>query len=168
MNPIHPIYSSLIILILISLIHIDDVVSSAVNNNYDEYFYDQPLSSGELEKLRLEKIKKEQTLLDKTTKEPEPDFFNQVANDADPMKLFLKKKIKELQEKEIEKYKKSKSKNELNHHLWSVLTLSIFFGSGIIIGILIIFIRGHTLSNNRRNNNNRKSEKENFPTLTLA
>ena len=61
----------------------------------------------------------------------------------------------------MEKHK-SKNKSDIDHQLWSVITLALFFGSGIMIGVIIVLVRGRSFQKSKKSileKNRRKSDR---------
>lgn len=122
--------------------------------NNDDYFYDEGLSDADKEKMREDrKLEEEQNLKEMTTTtEKTPDWFVRPNKSDDTLKEFMEEAIKEYMKKMRDEYMekmKSKKESDINHPFWSVVTLVIFFGSGIVIGLSIVMIRGSKFQNNK-------------------
>jgi hypothetical protein len=133
-----------------------------------DYFYDQDLTQEEIEKRKkenqeAEKMKKQQEK-EKTNQEQEPAWFQKAKeNTDDPFADFMKKQVEEYlknyRKEQIEKLK-TKTKSDLNHQMLSIVFLSAFFAAGTLIGLIIVFLRGHghgllkIISTNPKNSKN--------------
>lgn len=114
-----------------------------------DYFYEDSLSKDEIEMIKKERQSKleEAKRLSTTTSEPDPEWFAKTDAAENPMEEYMKKMmqdyIKKYQKEQMDKIRASSKKSDLNHPLLSIITLSVFFGSGIVIGISIVLIKGN-------------------------
>lgn len=127
----------------------------------DDYFYDASLSQAEIDKMRAETAERErererqeaEEAAKKREKEPAPEWFLPSNNTDDPMAKFMENAFKEYMKKMQQDYMekmKNKKKSEIDHAFWSVVTLAVFFGTGILIGVSIVVIRGSKFNKSSR------------------
>ena len=134
-----------------------------------DYFYDAEIGEEEVKKRQQEeKLKKSQEALSSTEKPPE-FFENNKQDESDKLdwnKFYMEKIIgeymKKMQQEQLEK-RKLKSKSDLNHPILSVITLTTFFGTGILIGVIIICVRGRQFQKNKDHTKNKTDKKEYQP-----
>lgn len=75
------------------------------------------------------------------------------------IKEYIKDYLKKYEKEQIEKFRsKNKSNSDLNHPVLSIITLSAFFSSGIVIGLIVVFIRGQHFKKLKRNSTNLKKK----------
>jgi len=75
------------------------------------------------------------------------------------IKDFIKDYLKKYEKEQIEKFRsKNKSNSDVNHPMLSIITLSAFFSSGIVIGLIIVFVRGQHFKRLKRNSTNLKKK----------
>jgi hypothetical protein len=126
--------------------------SNGNNDVDDDYFYDDKLSKEEIDSLKKNRQLEWQRAAESasTTTEPTPEWFNRNESENSEMQKYMEEQIKEYlkkyQKEQMEKMK-LKKKSDLNHPLLSVITLSVFFGSGIVIGLVIVLVKGNNFKN---------------------
>lgn len=139
----------------------------------DDYFYDDSLTKEEIEKIQKQKQEEERLRKEKEEaekkKEKPPEWVEEVNEKIrkDPFEEMMKTKIEEYikkyQKEQMDKFReKSKSKSDLNHQLLSIITLSVFFGSGIVIGLIIVFFRSYNFSAIKSKSRNNEDTKKNI------
>lgn len=136
--------------------------------NSDDYFYDQGLSQSEINEKRLEKAELEREREAAAAKakpvEDAPEWFAASNDTSDPMKEFMEGAIKDYMKKMQKEYMekmKMKKKSDINHSFWSIITLVVFFGTGIVIGLSLVMIRGSKLSKSTRRRNAKSTSNNN-------
>jgi hypothetical protein len=140
----------------------------------DDYFYDDSLTKEDIEKIQKKKqeeeqIRKEKEQSEKKAEEDQPNWFKEIneQNSKDPFEEMMKTKIEEYikkyQKEQMDKFReKYKSKSDLNHQLLSIITLSVFFGSGIVIGLIIVFFRSYNFNAIKSKGRNGEDPKKNI------
>ena len=131
--------------------------SKTSDDGDNDYFYDSNMSESEIKKQKEEKAaqeraREEEEKAKKTTEAP-PEWFAPSNDTDDPMAKFMESAIKDYMKKMQKEYMekmKNKKKSDIDHPFWSVVTLSVFFGTGILIGISIVVIRGSKFNKNSR------------------
>lgn len=138
-----------------------------ISGSNDDYFYDSSLTKEDIKKIQDEKSKlEEQRELENEVKQPaekEPDWFARSNNTDDPMAKFMEEAIKDYMkrmQKEYMEKMKGKKKSDINHQFWSVITLAVFFGTGISIGLAIVVIRGNSFNKGSKLNGVPNSKKK--------
>lgn len=152
---------------LTTLTKSEDVQKPTDEPESDDYFYDASLTEEEIAKQREQKAElARQRELEEAAKkptEPEPEWFKRSNNTDDPMAKFMEEAIKEymkrMQNEYMEKMK-SKKKSDINHPFWSVITLAVFFGTGILIGLAIVVVRGNSFNKSSRLNGSSGGKKQ--------
>lgn len=122
-----------------------------------DYFYDEGMTEEEIKREQEQKrLEKERQDRERTTStEKPPDWF--VQREESPMEQMFKEKCKEYVRQQFDEMAKSKSSgSHINHSVLSVLTLTGFFMTGIIIGITIVLIKGRTFKKNKAASSNTK------------
>lgn len=135
----------------------------------DDYFYDSDIPKEEIDKMKKEKaVERERDEAKLGAEKPDetaPEWFERTSNESsDPMAAYMEQAIKEYMKKMQKEYMekmKSKKKSEIDHSFWSVVTLSVFFGSGIAIGISIVLIRGRKFNKSSQFGNGANRRKSN-------
>lgn len=135
------------------------IAKRQTRDDNDDYFYDSSMSKEEIEKKKQEKAeaeeKREKEEEAKKPKESDPEWFKRGNETDDPMAKFMEDAIKEYMKKMQKEYMekmKAKKKSDINHPFWSVVTLAVFFGTGILIGLTIVVIRGNSFNKGSRLN----------------
>jgi hypothetical protein len=134
------------------------------NEKQPDYFYDSSLTEEEIEKAKNEKKQSASIKQVETTNKTDPNWFkesnkpvedpfanfldffsskSQNNTDKQPMPPMMKEMMLKYQAEQMEKWRQSrKSTSNLNHQMLSIITLSAFFGTGIVVSLIIAFTRG--------------------------
>jgi len=135
------------------------------NDKQPDYFYDSSLTEEEIEKAKNEKKQSASLNQIETSTKTDPnwfkesnkpvedpfanfiDFFSSKSQENNTDKQQMPPMIKEMmlkyQAEQMEKWRQSrKSTSNLNHQVLSIITLSAFFGIGIVVSLMIAFTRG--------------------------
>ena len=142
------------------------------NSEDDDYFHEEGVDEEEAKKRDEEKKRQaeeaakrreeEENAKKTNNEEPDPslslketDFGSFLTNER------IAELLKNFQKEQMEKHK-SKNKSDIDHQLWSVITLTLFFGSGITIGVIIVLVRGRSFQKSKNSiieKNRRKSDR---------
>ncbi|CAF1030988.1 unnamed protein product [Brachionus calyciflorus] len=139
-----------------------------------DYFYEDGLSPQQIEEIRINKtrVELEKRLKETTTTELPPDWFNKKPNEDDPLSKFMQEKFKEY----LEQFKKEqadkikaqfKSKSNIDHSFWSLITLTVFFGTGISISLIIILVKSNHVQSMAKKKKKQKKCLENVEYLPV-
>lgn len=144
-------YNTILIILTLTTAGSKAATKDTKTNDDPDYFYDESLNQESIEKLKQEKeieaSKKRQEEDANKKKEEDPAWFIKENDPENVIDVFMKQQIdtylKKYRKEQIEKLK-SKKKSDLNHQVLSIVFVSAFFVVGTLIGLLIVFIRGHS------------------------
>lgn len=128
---------------------------SVLAKRSDDYYFPENVDQEEADRLIAEKKAKEKAEAEErarleTTEKP-PEFFKLEETDFSQLinKEMAAEMLKKFQKEQMEK-QKSKNKSDINHQMWSIITLALFFGTGIVVGILIVLVRGRRFQKSKK------------------
>ena len=138
--------------------------AKSVEKRSDDYYFPEGVDQEEADRLIAEQRAKEKALAEErarleTTEKP-PEFFKLDETDFSQLinKEMAAEMLKKFQKEQMEK-QKSKNKSDINHQMWSIITLALFFGTGIVVGILIVLVRGRRFQKSKKSLIDKKNQK---------